>query len=92
MELTPRRPYPTGVVDEECPFLALYLTLMTPDGLQRNDDPVATEVRVAATVLASGLPLGAHKPATEGTPFQVMPPSLKPCRQTTGGRPRVPIR
>ena len=31
MEVTSRRPRPTGVVDEEWEFLAPYLTLMTPD-------------------------------------------------------------
>src|SRR2546423_5359152 len=33
-----RNPYPTDVSDEEWAFVAPYLTLMTPDALQRTHD------------------------------------------------------
>jgi transposase len=37
-EVVPRKPYPTGVTDEEWAFVALYLTLMAPDAPQRRHD------------------------------------------------------
>src|SRR3712207_1757140 len=37
-QLSPRKPYPTDVSDEEWAFVAPYLTLMSPDAPQRVHD------------------------------------------------------
>src|SRR2546421_4665928 len=36
--MLPRKPYPTDVSDDEWAFVVPYLTLMTPDAPQREDD------------------------------------------------------
>jgi transposase len=37
-QLSPRKPYPTDISDEEWAFVAPYLSLMTPDASQRRHD------------------------------------------------------
>lgn len=39
MDSTRRKPHPSDVTDEECAFVAPYLTLMRPDAPQRVHNP-----------------------------------------------------